>query len=111
MNDLLTAFEVLLAVYKAYPISKALRQSSTVFCVPTCLDNIQAERPFATRRRQDAYFDRLSKLGGEAIVEALRLIEDGSAVFTPQDGRTPYSWRRILRLPSLVQRISRRHTA
>lgn len=31
-------------------------------------------------------FDRLSKLGGEAIVEALRLIEDGSAVFTPQDG-------------------------
>jgi len=30
-------------------------------------------------------FDRLAVLGGEAIVEALKLIESGKAVFTPQD--------------------------
>lgn len=30
-------------------------------------------------------FDRLAKLGGEAIVEALRLIESGKAKFVPQD--------------------------
>ncbi|MDE6473729.1 MAG: methionyl-tRNA formyltransferase [Clostridia bacterium] len=30
-------------------------------------------------------FDRLAVLGGEAIIEALRLIEGGKAVFTPQD--------------------------
>lgn len=30
-------------------------------------------------------FDRLAELGGQAIVEALRLVESGKAVFTPQD--------------------------
>ncbi|MDE5755923.1 MAG: methionyl-tRNA formyltransferase, partial [Clostridia bacterium] len=30
-------------------------------------------------------FDRLSELGGEAIVEALELIESGKAIFIPQD--------------------------
>lgn len=30
-------------------------------------------------------FERLALLGGDAIVEALRLIESGKAVFTPQD--------------------------
>lgn len=30
-------------------------------------------------------FDRLAVLGGEAIVESLKLIESGKAVFTPQD--------------------------
>ncbi|MDE7192081.1 MAG: methionyl-tRNA formyltransferase [Clostridia bacterium] len=30
-------------------------------------------------------FDRLAELGGEAIVDALKLIESGNAVFTPQD--------------------------
>ena len=30
-------------------------------------------------------FDRLAELGGEAIVEALRLLEGGKAVFVPQD--------------------------
>ncbi|MDE6372798.1 MAG: methionyl-tRNA formyltransferase, partial [Clostridia bacterium] len=30
-------------------------------------------------------FDRLAALGGEAIVEALRLVESEKAVFTPQD--------------------------
>lgn len=30
-------------------------------------------------------FDRLAELGGETIVEALKLIESGNAVFTPQD--------------------------
>ncbi len=30
-------------------------------------------------------FDRLAVLGGEAIVEALKLVESGNAVFTPQD--------------------------
>lgn len=30
-------------------------------------------------------FDRLAVLGGEAIVEALKLIESGNAVFAPQD--------------------------
>lgn len=30
-------------------------------------------------------FDRLALLGGDAIVEAVKLIEDGSAVFTPQN--------------------------
>ena len=30
-------------------------------------------------------FDRLAVLGGEAIVEAVKLVEDGKAEFTPQD--------------------------
>ncbi|MDE7348985.1 MAG: methionyl-tRNA formyltransferase [Clostridia bacterium] len=30
-------------------------------------------------------FDRLAELGGEAIVDALKLIESGNVVFTPQD--------------------------
>ncbi len=31
-------------------------------------------------------FDRLAELGGEAIVEAIKLVESGDAVYTPQDG-------------------------
>ena len=33
----------------------------------------------------DTLFDKMAVLGGEAIVEAVRLIESGEAVFTPQD--------------------------
>ena len=33
----------------------------------------------------DTLFDKMAILGGEAIVEAVRLIDDGKAVFTPQD--------------------------
>lgn len=33
----------------------------------------------------DTLFDKMADLGGEAIVEAVRLIESGQAVFTPQD--------------------------
>lgn len=33
----------------------------------------------------DTLFDKMAILGGEAIVEAVRLIDEGKAVFTPQD--------------------------
>ena len=33
----------------------------------------------------DTLFDKLAILGGEAVVEAVRLIDEGKAVYTPQD--------------------------
>lgn len=33
----------------------------------------------------DTLFDKMAVLGGDAIVEAVRLIDEGKAVFTPQD--------------------------
>lgn len=33
----------------------------------------------------DTLFDKLAVLGGEAIIEAVRLIDEGKAVYTPQD--------------------------
>ena len=43
------------------------------------------ETPIGNKETAGELFDRLAILGGEAIVEAISLIESGKATFTPQD--------------------------
>ncbi|MFM7297838.1 MAG: methionyl-tRNA formyltransferase, partial [Planctomycetota bacterium] len=44
------------------------------------------ERASGARETSGDLFDALALLGGDALVEALDLLEHGRAVFTPQDG-------------------------
>lgn len=46
---------------------------------------LKREIEIAPEDYADTLFDKMAVLGGEAIVEAVRLIESGEAVFTPQD--------------------------
>ena len=43
------------------------------------------ETPIGNKETAGELFDRLAILGGEAIVEAISLVESGKATFTPQD--------------------------
>ena len=46
---------------------------------------LQKEIDILPEENAGELFDRLAVLGGEAIVEALEIIKDGKAVYTPQD--------------------------
>ena len=46
---------------------------------------LQKEIDILPQENAGELFDRLAVLGGEAIVEALEIIKDGKAVYTPQD--------------------------
>ena len=46
---------------------------------------LKREIEIAPEDYADTLFDKMAVLGGEAIVEAVRLIESGEAVFTPQN--------------------------
>lgn len=46
---------------------------------------LKKETPIGKKETAGELFDRLAILGGEAIVEALGLLESGKAVFIPQD--------------------------
>jgi len=53
------------------------------------------ERAIGARETSGDLFDALALLGGEALVEALDLLEHGRAVFTPQDGSRATYARKI----------------
>ena len=53
------------------------------------------ERAIGARETSGDLFDALALLGGEALVEALDLLEQGRAVFTPQDGSRATYARKI----------------
>lgn len=46
---------------------------------------LQKETDILPEENAGELFDRLAELGGEAIVEALEIIDSGKAVYTPQD--------------------------
>lgn len=46
---------------------------------------LEKETEIGKKETAGELFDRLAKLGGEAIVEAISLVECGKATFTPQD--------------------------
>lgn len=46
---------------------------------------LKREIEIAPEDYADTLFDKMAVLGGDAIIEAVRLIESGEAVFTPQD--------------------------
>lgn len=46
---------------------------------------LNVETPIGNSESAGELFDRLALLGGEAIIDAVKLIEEGKAVFTPQD--------------------------
>lgn len=46
---------------------------------------LQKRTPIGEKETAGTLFDRLAVLGGEALCEAVRLIESGEAVYTPQD--------------------------
>lgn len=47
---------------------------------------LQVETPIGDKETAGELFDRLSEIGGDAIVRAIDLVECGKDVYTPQDG-------------------------
>ena len=56
---------------------------------------LSKERPIGPNETSGELFDALAVLGGDALVEALDLLESGRAVFTPQDGSRATYARKI----------------
>ncbi|HEX5050860.1 MAG TPA: methionyl-tRNA formyltransferase [Planctomycetota bacterium] len=101
-KGLINAHASLLPLYRgAAPIQRAMREGQTqtgvtIMRIVEELDAgdmlLQKVTPIDPRENSGALRERLAELSGEALIEALKLIESGKATYKPQDhGKATYA--------------------